>query len=67
MAEHFTREAFAARAAELLGDLPPDIVDALYPMVNDMLDLVDYVNQYNVRLGEHLDESRLSETASGGV
>jgi hypothetical protein len=66
MAEHFTREQFAARAEALLG-VPPDVVEALYPMVNDLLDMVDYVNQYNLRLDESFDESRLTETASGGV
>lgn len=66
MAEHMTRAAFAARAEALL-DVPPDVVDALYPMVNDLLDMVTYINQYNLRLGEEFDESRLSETASGGI
>lgn len=64
MAPHMTREEFAARADTLLG-VPPDVVDALYPMVNDLLDMVENVNRYNLRLGESFDESKLSETASG--
>ena len=64
MAEHLTREAFAARADALLG-VPPDVVAALYPMVNDVLDMVEHVNRFNVRLGEHFDESALSEPAAG--
>lgn len=64
MAEHMTREQFAARAEALLG-VPPDVVDALYPMVNDLLDMVTFVNSFNLRLGEAFDESKLSETASG--
>ncbi len=64
MAEHLTREEFAARAEALLG-VPPDVVEALYPMVNDVFDLIASVNRFNLRLGESFDESKLSETASG--